>query len=125
MAQKKPTPGTKVYDSSKGMQVYTPFNGRKAQPEYPEALVTALRAIMEATWRLDTIVDRLPESSYAGEGDFSRMPEILKDHGRTCLTAIYNAMETITDTVGIKVSQDKDGEINKAFETLKEGPVTA
>jgi hypothetical protein len=95
----------------------------------PETLKFALRAIYEASWRLDTILKELPGSpkEVNGEGDTSRLPEILKEHGATCLSAIWNALETI-DNTGIDVNAADSGAdgadmFDEAFDAFKKGPV--
>lgn len=91
-----------------------------------EALKPALRAIYEASWRLHTILKELPGSpgEINEDGDVSRMPEILKGHGATCLSAIWNALETI-DKIGIDVSASASevDVFTAAFDNFKEGPV--
>lgn len=91
-----------------------------------EALKPALRAIYEASWRLHTILKELPgsPSEINDAGDVSRLPEILKGHGATCLDAIWNALETI-DKIGIDASASvSDGDVfTAAFDNFKKGPV--
>lgn len=94
----------------------------------PEILNTALRAISEASWRLNTILKKLPDSpnEINDDGDENRMPEIMKDHGETCLKVIWNAIEML-DNAGIDVSTSTvdDGEGDKftaAFNAMKNGP---
>lgn len=94
----------------------------------PEILNTALRAISEASWRLNTILKKIPDSpnEINDDGDENRMPEIMKDHGETCLKVIWNAIEML-DNAGIDVSTSTvdDGEGDKftaAFNAMKNGP---
>lgn len=94
----------------------------------PETLKTALRAIYEASWRLNTILKELPDSpnEINEDGDENRMPEIMKDHGAICLKVIWNAIEML-DNAGTDVSTSAadDGDADKftaAFNALKQGP---
>lgn len=91
-----------------------------------KALKPALRAIYEASWRLHTILKELPgsPSEINKDGDDSRLPEILKGHGETCLSVIRNALETI-DIMGIDVSASESGAdvFTAAFDNFKKAPL--
>ena len=89
------------------------------QLKNPEALKIALRAIQEAVWRIDSMINVKPTP----DNDLM-MLQVLRDHGKDCLNVVYNALETIGE-IGIDISQssDESGKFEEAFATLKSGPL--
>lgn len=92
---------------------------KQTQLKNPEALKIPLRAIQEAAWRLDSMIQVTP-----GPDNDLRMLQVLKDHGQDCINVIYNALETLQDA-GIDSSQatSETGKFEEAFGELKAGPL--
>jgi len=90
---------------------------QKMQLKDPEALKIALRAVQEAAWRIDTMIDVTPDDP---DSDL-RMLQVLRDHGKDCLNVVYSALETIEE-IGIDISQsgDEKGKFKEAFAQFKD-----
>lgn len=88
---------------------------KQIQVKDPEALTTALRAIQESAWRIDSMIQVTPEP----DNDL-RMLQVLRDHGHDCINVVYDALEKLEE-IGIDISQaaHETGKFEQAFAQFK------
>ncbi len=84
-----------------------------------EDIILALRAIREAAWRLDAVVDTIPIPGLAE--DMPHKIKILKEAGRHATEALYNAVDVIEERLDLDISIGKgqEGAFDRAFDKVR------
>lgn len=83
-------------------------------------IVTALRAILEATYRIDSALRGIP-SPKTVEDEAPKLTDVLKDGGIQCADTILNAVAALEHQLRVQVSEDSDGDLERAFRRHADG----
>lgn len=67
--------------------------------------VIALRAIMEAAWRLDAVLEAIPEPA-TSDGK-PHLVKILKESGGKATFALYDALNVLEARLGVELGPDE------------------
>ena len=89
-----------------------------AAPKIDEDIILALRAIREASWRLDAVLDTIPIPDAAE--DLPHRAKILKEAGKRATTALYDAIDVVEERLGADIStgEGQEGAFDQAFEKV-------